>query len=248
MAKKHECPAGVPEWIVTYGDMMSLLLTFFILLVTLMEPKKETQSIQESITALQSGFLGGMGRLPLVDTPMAAIIKKFEHAVRNEKQKSKSKVEDHGLKGRTTTVTRIREGLLFTIGGLIAFEPGSAELQPEARESLASIAEAIRGHNNKIEIRGHTDGLELIEGGPYKTLWELSNARATVVMEFLTSREQGIRAQRIRLQACADNEPLLRRVVEKDRRAVNRRVELIVTERSVQDFEAPDDTPPESGR
>lgn len=242
MAKKHKCacPAGVPEWIVTFGDLMSLLLTFFVLLVSLSEIKKETPKYQKTVKAIQKqfGMDGRSGMVPTDDVPFSDI-EVMEHMAHNQKIRQTSSSEDPGLSGRDTTIQKIREGLQFTVGGLITFEPGSAELKDQAKEQLAKLAGILRGKNNKIEVRGHATGLDLTEDSPFRSLTDLSYARAKAVAAYLAEPTQGIREKRMRIVAAGAHEPLVGRRYDQAALQVNRRVEIIVSEALVEEFEAP---------
>lgn len=238
--KKKKKSEGAPEWMVTYGDMMSLLLCFFIMLAAFSELKKD-EDFKQMLESFKEafGYDGGEGRVPGDEIPMLSYLQRLEQrALREEQFREVSDSEDVGMHGRQTTVQRIREGLAFNIGGLLTFEPGSADLKPEAKAELARIAEILRGQNNKVDVRGHTTDFELAPGSPYKSLWELSHARALAVMEFLTDKKQGIRPRRIRVEACANHEKLVDRAYSPPRQALNRRVQLIVTETLVQEVDA----------
>ncbi len=238
MAKKKKAEAGgVPDWMVTYGDMMTLLLCFFVLLAAFSELKQDRY--EEVLIAIKEafGYTGGAGSVPTSELPMQSIIQKLqETALYKLKIRTRSQVDDPGTAGREMTVKKIREGLEFTIGGLITFEPGSAKLKPRAEEELARLVSIIRGKNNKIEIRGHATGGDIRPDSEYQNMWDLSYARASAVMMFFTSREQGIRPRRIRVGARADKEPLARRVYNQVDQGVNRRVEIIITETLVDEF------------
>jgi chemotaxis protein MotB len=239
MARKHKCPDGVPEWIVTYGDMMSLLLCFFILLAAFSEPKKERE-FQKVIQAIKEafGYVGGAGYAPTDDSPTTSIIA-IPDAVSllKEQFKQVATADDPGVTGKQTTVQSIREGLQFRIGGFLTFEPGSAELKEQAKVELAKIAAEIRGKNNKVEIRGHASNNDLPPGSRFGDLWELSFARAQAARAFLTSPEMGIASQRVRVVACANNEPLIMRAYDPATVTVNRRIEVIITETLIQEFQ-----------
>ncbi len=239
MAKKCKCPEGVPDWLVTYGDMMTLLLCFFILLAAFSELKDE-DDYQEVIQAIKEafGYTDGSGMAPTEQLPQQSMLEMLEEvALHKELIRKLSQADDPGVTGRTTTVKRIREGLQFTVGGLITFEPGSADLKPQARDELAKVANVIRGQNNKVEVRGHASTGELPDGSAFSDLWQLSAARARSVMRHLTD-EQGIDARRMRVTGCGDTEPLVARVYDQAELAVNRRVEIIVTESLAQEFDA----------
>jgi chemotaxis protein MotB len=221
--------------------MMSLLLCFFVLLAAFSELKQEDK-FQEVINAIREafGYSGGSGMVPGDEMPVNSIVQKIQETSlsKGEKFKQISEADDPGVYGRQTTVKRIREGVVFTIGGLITFEPGSADLKEGAAKDLARIAEIIRGKNNKVEIRGHVTGDDLISGNVDP--WDLSYQRAKVVMEFLTAAPQNIRSDRLRVIGCGDKEPIVHRVYDKVDKAVNRRVEIIVTEALVQDLQPTD--------
>ena len=236
--KKQPRMEGAPDWIVTYGDMMSLLLCFFVLLAAFSELKNDKfQKVMESMREA-FGYTGGSGRIPSDDLPNLAMMAKLD-AVRlyDKPFRQISQADDPGVYGKETTVKTIREGWVFTVGGWITFEPGSAELKPQAREQLAVLAERIRGQNNKVEVRGHSVGSDQRAGGNVD-LWDLSTARAKAVMLFITAKPQSIRADRIRIVGCGDTEPLKKRVYDEAKHAVNRRVEIIVTESLVQEYQA----------
>lgn len=236
--RRKKAAAGVPEWVVTYGDMMSLLLTFFILLVSLSEIKDEDQ-YDEAVHAVQQAFgiISGGGLAPMDEIPLNTVVEQLtETALYKERIRKLSQAEDPGIIGREITVKRIREGLLFSLGGRISFEPGSAELKPDGKAQLRRLADMIRGQTNKLEIRGHAAPGELAAGGAFDNLWDLSYARARAAMSYLA--ERGIDARRMRLIGCADKEPMVAGAYTDDERAVNRRVELIVTEALVQQFDA----------
>jgi chemotaxis protein MotB len=245
MARKHKCPPpGAPDWLLTYGDMMSLLLTFFILLVSLSELKKEEQYtaiVREVKKAF--GMHGGGGRLPTKDDPELSLIQRLDALqLHQQDHPNYSNTEDPGMEGREQTVTKVREGMKFAIGGLVTFEPGSADLTERAMQQLRSavIQHKIRGTKNIIELRGHAAAMELAEAqGRFTDLWDLSAARAKTVMNFLTNDDLGLEPNRFRLTARADFEPLVQRAYTMPRREPNRRVELIVSEDLVQDFTQP---------
>lgn len=240
--KKCKCPAGVPEWVVTYGDMMSLLLTFFILLAAFSELKQEHE-YQKVISAVKEafGYSGGVGVLPVDDPPVRSMIESLTEIVHRKMNEMKvSKTNTEGLTGVEATVSRVHDGLMFTIGGNLAFAPGSAEILESARPELLKVAALLRGRNNKIEIRGHAASKPLTPESGFEDLWDLSYARAKSVMQFLVD-EGGLRRQVLVVEARADNEPVAPRTYSPEAQTANRRVEIILTESLVDDLH-PDPT------
>lgn len=239
MKSKCKCPEGVPEWIVTYGDMMSLLLCFFILLASLSELKKD-EEFQEVVRAVQEafGYTGGAGFVPTQESPTTSILKRIDAInLHREKNNRISRADDPGVSGKQTTVKKVREGLQFTIGGRVTFEPGSARLMDQTKAQLDKVVEVIRGQNNKVEIRGHCSNDDLPAGATAAAYWQLSYQRALAVEQYLTDPARGIDPRRLRVVACSNYEPLAQRVYDPAQVAVNRRVEVIATEALVADFE-----------
>lgn len=244
MADKCKCPPpGAPEWMTTYGDMVTLLLCFFVLIVSFSEIKKEDQFqavVEEIIQAF--GMMGGGGKIPIDDDPALSLIERLESIqLRQEKVPNRSNTKDPGQQGREPQVTKVREGMMITTGGRITFEPASAELSEEGRESLRQLAEVFEGWENIVELRGHSAALELPEGGnsTYPDLWALSFARAKAAFDYLTV-DLGLDPTRFRLTANADREPLDPRAGNTDDSEVNRRVEVMVSESLKEDFTNPE--------
>lgn len=243
MVKKCKCrPEGAPQWVVTYGDMMSLLLAFFILLVALSEIKTEHKwrAILDEVHRA-FGMQAGADKTPNNNfkISLASQLEVFESKQRRHKKIAE--VDDPSIEGRQPQVTTLREGKKFAVGGFIEFEPGSADLSGEGREKLITVVSTIRGHKNKIELRGHAGSIELAGASEFNDLWELSFARSKAVMEYLT-RQQGISADRIRLVANDRYEPLRQRVITAEGQAPNRRVEVIVAEELVAQYAEPQPT------
>lgn len=234
--RKKKADAGVPEWVVTFGDMMSLLLTFFILLAAFSELKKprELENAFQSIK-VAFGITGGGGFAPINDPAFQSVIRSLiEPELQPSSQVSEN--ETPGPPGPAERVTRMDEGMRWAVGVPLQFEPGSSELEPGHREILRAIARQLSGKNTKIEIRAHADRSEQLDPRAGEDLWALSYQRAVAVMKFLSAPEQGIDRQRLRLMALGDTEP---RTPSTDPAAakINRRVEIIRTESLIQEYQ-----------
>lgn len=235
--------AGVPEWVLTYGDMMTLLLCFFILLAAFSELKKEDEfKVVAEIVRQSLGLSGGGGHLPTDDDPKLTMLQRLEQReIRQMMKQNTSAADDPGMDGRHSEVTRVREGWKFAVGGQIRFAPGSTQLTDASKANLNKIAELVKGYTNKIEIRGHASNRELMGQSAWRDLRELSYARAAAVEDYLISEEGGrVDPTRLRVVACADREPLVRRQYDDARHAANRRVEVLVMEAVVEDFNRPE--------
>lgn len=237
--RKKKQELGAPLWVVTYGDMMSLLLCFFILLAAFSELKQDHE-YQRVITAVKEafGFSGGVGVMPTDDPPMRSMIEALEEIARNQAKESKvSQTNEKGVSGRETRVSRVHDGLMFTIGGHLTFEPGSAVLKQGARQELVRVAQLLKGRNNKIAIRGHAALKKLPPGSPFQNLRDLSYARAAAVADILRD-DGGIPDRVLVLEALGATEPVALRRYSPDELTENRRVEIVMLESMVSDYHA----------
>lgn len=234
--KKKKEGGGAPDWMVTYGDMMTLLFCFFVIIVSMSEIKEEEkfEKVKESIKRA-FGYRGGVGYVPAEVSPNNTYDVQKPNFVQRKWQLHIGKTSEEGIEGENPSVKYIREGIEFTIGGQVTFEPGKAVLLEQAKKQLTEVADVFRGLNTKIRIRGHAARKSPEYYRPFENLDELSYARAQAVKEFLISVD--IREERISVEACGDNEPLVKHAYNETERAQNRRVSIIVTENLVEQFQ-----------
>lgn len=208
MAIEEDPPPGVPEWVVTFGDMMSLLLTFFILLFSMSEIKSEQKyrALVDSLRKVFGKHYATMIVQPTRSHPRA----RHRPQTDREKKKLQTKVTDgkdkvQGPDGVRESVNTIQPGQL-TVGDLVPFAEASAELGTEARRRLRQIARELAGKPQKIAVRGHTSRRPLPQGSPYADDWDLAYARCRAVAEYLIAA--GIERERIELDVVGGAEPL----------------------------------------
>ncbi|MBL8828296.1 MAG: OmpA family protein [Planctomycetaceae bacterium] len=213
MAFQEDPPMGVPEWLVTFGDMMSLLLTFFIMLVSMSELKSE-QRVALAVEAMKKQF--GRDR----------------QQVHGAQRMRGPKVE--GPIGDKVTVQNIRPADKSSVGGTIHFEDNEIVLSDVEKARFRPAIVELQGKPQKIEIRGHASKRPLPEGSPYKSHWDLAYARSQAVMDFLIA--EGIPAKRLRLAVAGVHEP-----VQLSKEAVarkgNNRVEVFLLNEFAESFE-----------
>jgi chemotaxis protein MotB len=205
---EEEEQAGVAEWVVTFGDMMTLLLTFFVLLFSMSEIKQEQSvALIESLHRQfgnETASLSLMpGRLPPSNSELNRL-PSLGRASRMNTMNGGDKVR--APVGDYPRVTAIRPSEDSTQGGLVYFEEGSSQLTKEQRKTLRTIAGLIDGKPQKIEIRGHTSSRPLPLDSPYANHWDLAYARCVEVSQCLI--QQGVNPKRIRIAVAAEHEPL----------------------------------------
>ncbi len=231
--KRKQEQQGVPEWVVTYGDLMSLLLCFFILLAAFSELKqpREFREVLEKIKEAL-GFEGGMGQAPIKDAPTNATINMLEEMAKRDDQGAQvNKQNDPNVVGRHDTVSVVHEGNWHAVGGTMPFEPGSIELSASARKMLREdVAPKLADRTNITRIVGHAWGFEDTTAG---SAVEVSFARAQAAYDFLVN-ECGVNPAILRVEAAADAEPAgLPSGAGAGQPAENRRVQVYITDRLI---------------
>jgi chemotaxis protein MotB len=230
---------ATPAWVVTFGDMMSLLLCFFILLQMFSELKRDHE-YQRVVTAIKEafGYAGGIGVMPVDDPPLRSLVETLESMAtkKDHEHLNTSASPEEGIDGPQMRVTKIREGIVFTIGGPSTFDPLSAEVKDSVKAELKKLATLLAGRNNKIEIVGHAAAAYIPPDSPWRSLDQLSYRRAENVKDLLL--EYGLDDRVFRLQAVGMREPVRPRAVEPEDAAENRRVDIILTEILVDEVNA----------
>ncbi len=201
---------GIPEWVVTFGDMMSLLLTFFIMLVSLSEIKDEEkyQAMVESMVK-QFGYESAMQSFaPGRSKPRNSQIAKIASDGRSRRMN----VMQGGDKvqapvGDFPHVRIVRPGEKTHYGTVVFFEEGSAELTEQCKQDLAVAVKAIGGKPQKIELRGHTSKRPLDADSAFKNHWDLAYQRSWNVLRQLVDLHK-IDNERIRISVAGPYEPM----------------------------------------
>ncbi|MDA0831918.1 MAG: OmpA family protein [Planctomycetota bacterium] len=222
-------PAGVPEWVVTYGDMMSLLLTFFIMLVSMSEMKDDTGKMRAMMDSMMktfglhdglSGIPGSSTQQTSINTNRSSQGTSGEGGTKKGGPKSKK-----GNAGEHLTVERINHGTEVTLGGPTAFPHFQADLTDEMKQNLDTLADILRDKPNRIIVRGHCSSEPLPPDSKFRDAVDLSFARARQTSQYLADR--GIRREYMVVSAVGDAEPrIITRVPELHR--LNDRVDVFV--------------------
>ncbi len=235
-------PAGAPAWMATMADMMSLLLTFFVLLLsfanmdvikfrTMLGSVKDAFGVQKehvgdiearATTPIQLSNTESTPFLVPPDRPSESSPGSAGGASEMVKEAEEA-IAQLGL-GRTVEVESTVRGVVIRVTGQLLFDSGSARLRPEALIFLDEIARLARAFPYEVSIEGHTDDIP-IRTEEFPTNWHLSADRAIAALQYLA--EVG-RIDRSRLSAAgfADTRPLVANDSSR-KRATNRRVEFV---------------------
>lgn len=216
---------GAPAWMVTYGDLMSLLLTFFVLLLSFSTVHED--EFNKAMKSLR-GALGVMKHEKmLIKLPKAVPDRGRPAQVVASRIARYIKVR--GLSKRMK-VTRVKSGFKITLQDPVLFYTGSSQLTPQADELLADLAGLLTDLTEyEVEVEGHTDNVP-ISATLYRSNLELSVARALSVARFFIDR-RAYDPSRVGVAGHGSNRPIASNNTPAGRQK-NRRVELNVVERS----------------
>ncbi|MCA9143476.1 MAG: OmpA family protein [Planctomycetales bacterium] len=209
MAAEEEDVMGIPEWVVTFGDMMSLLLTFFIMLVSLSEMKEE-EKYQALVESMKQQFGHTKAQTSLIPgdlRPRNSALSKIAtmgRAKRLDTMQGGDKVQ--APTGDHPRVIIVRPGTKTGIGTVIYFDEAAADLSDEHRVILSQQGDVMQGKSQKIEVRGHTSHKPVTSGSGLRDNWDLAYQRSRNVMQYLI-QDLNIDARRIRMSVAGPYEP-----------------------------------------
>lgn len=235
MGRKNREPEKAPNherWLITYADLITLLMIFFILMYTIsnVNSKKFAQlssSLSDALVGNNSGFFIGEAPGPLqvdgkVQTPGAKAAEK--KAMEEAAQKIEGMLKEKGLAGKVEVGLEER-GLVVSLKETLLFARGSAEINPASRDVIKKIGEALIKLPNAIRVEGHTCDLP-IHTVQFPSNWELSTTRATNVVKFLIG-EVYFPPKQLSATGYGEYRPLAPNSTEFNRQT-NRRVDIVV--------------------
>lgn len=183
---KHE--ENVDAWLMSYADMITLLLCFFIIFVSVSEPKKD------KITAIAEGMVGKFGAVNY-KSPFTEAVRLMQAAIEKAQL-----YKDVAVEATTSSLSMELASLRF-------FKDGGAEIDEEMLPMLQELASTLKQaslSHYSISIESHTDDAPP-QSGLYKNNWELSSLRAGKLADYLVT--QGLAANRIKAVGYADSRP-----------------------------------------
>jgi chemotaxis protein MotB len=219
---------GAPAWVVTFGDLMSLLLTFFVLLLSFSKVT-DTQRYQQINGAMKNAF--GLAQTKSLSAPSAMDVirinddftmtaTKLEEELRKEVVPRYPKDEQ---KIEKPEIIRRKDRVILRFNGEAMFPSGKQEIDPRFHVFLDEIAAKATNNNANTIIEAHTDNVPF-RTNLFSSNSDLSMARAAQVAAYLTS-VQRIDPGRVLAVSKGPHEPLHRNNTRKGR-AKNRRIEI----------------------
>ena len=221
--KKQECPPGAPAWMCTFADLMSLLMCFFVLLLSF--AVMDVTKYKEVAGSLKDAF-GVQSEQPVTDEMegQQMISTQFETVPLHVQVQVARKFTEE-LEGGQLEADYTGEGLILRVKGEVAFESGKAEIRKEFLPLLDKLGKIIPEMDLAVQVGGHTDNVPIKEGvSQYNTNWGLSSARSIAVVEYWI-KQFNIPSEKLSAKAFADSQPLATNATPEGR-AQNRRVEF----------------------
>lgn len=231
--KCPECEEGAPAWMVTYGDMVTLLLTFFVMLLT-------TATIDGFQLRLILAAFPGLGNLEGGNTLEAGRLAELGNTIESLPSMERGRALDQARREAVSIFSpeiqsqqvRIQEderGLVISLASDAFFAPASADVRIEqTRDVLQRLAQLLGSpdlDDRTFRIEGHTDNLPTDPNGPFPSNWDLSAARSLSVLRYLT--EFGVVDEQFQVMGLGRTRPL-RDNGTPEGRAYNRRVDVII--------------------
>lgn len=234
--KKQNQSSGSPGWITTYSDLMSLLLTFFILLYSMSSVdaqkfKNLTKSLHSVLTGMESTTIldgassdDGVLEFKDLDQDLANQDMDINRDIKDMFQTVEKYISDSGLDAKVS-VDMNKRGVFVDIKEAILFETGRSEIKPSGIQVLEKLEGLFKDFENDIVIEGHTDNIP-IKNENYESNWELSTARAVSVVRHLSEAE-GLDPKRFSATGYGEYRPIASNNTRENRK-VNRRVNILI--------------------
>jgi len=237
VAKKKKKEAEKPSelWMVTYTDMVQLLLCFFVALFNVddVDPAQLAAMIStfsnyglgpstggNTLSLGRAADLGNtINSLPAMDrgrsmgTALRKAVSMFNPEIRSNKVK----------------VTQDERGIIISLASDAFFNAASARVNiEETREILVRLSSLLNSNEvggRKVRIEGHTDSVDVDPAGPWQDNWHLSAERSRAVLRYLT--DFGVNEHRFQIAGFADTVPVASNLTDEGR-AYNRRVDIVI--------------------
>lgn len=255
MKKKHPEHVNLERWLVSYADFITLLFAFFVVMYSIAnQDKAKIKQITEAIARTFNGpstmmDMGSGAAVTPFSNPATDMGQVIDNPVGRtnakplpspELQKIAARVEESLSYQLQTTDLKDNLKLVYDDRGLVIrfsannlFRPNQDNVEKQYLPVIDKIAVILKDGNRVIRVEGHTDNTALPADGKFETNWELSTARAIWIVRYMKAKF-GIPTTRLSAAGFAEGQPLADNKTEEGR-AMNRRVEIVVTNVKVGD-------------
>lgn len=238
-AEDHVCPEGAPAWLATMGDLMSLLLVFFVLMLSFANTDKriflETmESIQTALGIIDTNSAQSFDPQSMIEwsetqsspcdvqrmDQQSGQAPSMDQKIMQQVQQAIAK---NGL-SRVVAADATERGVIVRVKGNALFKPASDQLLPISFVFLDEIIRIAQDFPYELSIEGHTDDSDIVSNA-YPTNWHLSTARSISVLRYMIDAGK-LDPSRIAVSGFGSTRPLVPND-SPENRAANRRVEFV---------------------
>jgi chemotaxis protein MotB len=230
------------RWLLTYADLITLLMVFFVILYSFsIIDVRKFLSLKGALTeAFNQGALSAASTTGLnTEVSGSAVTEQISAASEASKANLATQLqkiaEATGL-GEEITVSKVSAGINLSLSANILFQSGTSDMKPGAAQLLAQLGEPLNDISNPLEVIANTDDLPPAStNSQYKDNWDLGNARSHTVLRTLVDQDK-INEARISLGNKSGFSPIVPNDTPENR-AKNRRVDVLIV------FPRPEDQP-----
>lgn len=222
------------SWLVTYSDMVTLLMVFFIVLYT-MTPGIDQSQFDNFISYFQSS----VGVIKKNSVVKQKTEDKDEY--RQEIVEQWAVVEDFLNRQNLSSqveIEQVAEGVKITLSDSLTFNSGSSDLLPIAERVLDEIAGVFTDEIAETEVQGHTDSDPVARSSYYRSNWHLGAARGVSVLKYIQDRSE-LEPERYKASSYGEFRPIAENT-SLDGKRRNRRVEIYVRYKGLIDKKSED--------
>jgi len=235
--KKQKKDAGEVKqgWIVTYCDMVQLMLCFFVALFNVNDVN--VAQLEAMIAAFQDRGMGSriggntltVGRSADLGNTISALPSMDRGRVLGTAVRRAVALFNPEVRSNQVRVTQDERGLVISLASDAFFDSASARVNiEETRDILIRVASLLNSAEvggRRIRIEGHTDSVPVDPLGPWHDNWHLSSERSRAVLRFLT--DFGVEERRFQVAGFSDTMPIANNDTAEGR-AYNRRVDIVI--------------------
>lgn len=212
-------------WMLTFTDLVSLLLTFFVMLFAMSNVKiGEWDKVIDSLSQTLNPAIDDTVQKPTAQLNIGTLFRRaavnldYLASVIEENLSADPLLKD-------ALIVRLEDRLIIALPGDLLFEPGEALISPRARGAMFTLGAMFANVGNAIGVTGHTDPAPPT-GTRFASNWELSIARAASVANAI--RQGGYEDQIVALGYAASQYDRLPKLNEAEKRRLARRVDIVV--------------------
>ncbi|MBS5938110.1 chemotaxis protein MotB [Clostridium sartagoforme] len=232
MKKRKEKPENSERWLLTYSDLITLLMVFFVVLYSASNINQK--KYEKLASSMNSAFTGGTGigdsgegganEGSSDEGELKPLVQSEEEKLQGIEGQVDEMIKEMGLEGSVSTSIEER-GLVISFNDSIFFESAKAEIMEDMKLKLVSLSTVLNKIDNYIRIEGHTDNVP-IRNEYFSSNWQLSSTRASNVVEYLINNG-GISPDRLSAVGYGEYRPVADNSTNQGR-SKNRRVDILI--------------------